>query len=121
MPYINIKLTSPMPSQKKLDLVAQQITQIMVNELGKTAQRVIINYEAADPDAFYFGGESVTQIKAKKSPKVAKTTKLSKTTKSTKSAKDPKTTAKVAKATKTVAKKSAKSTNPKSKKSKAKK
>lgn len=111
MPYINIKLTSPMPSQKKLDLVAQQITQIMVNELGKTAQRVIINYEAANPDTFYFGAQSVTQIKAKKAPKPAKTAKA------TKSAKAPKTTAKVAKSPKTVAKKSTKSANPKPKKS----
>lgn len=82
MPYINIKLTSPMPSNEKLDLVAEKITNLMVSELGKNPERVIINFEEADPDKFYFGAKSVTQIKkANKTPKKSAQTKTSKKSK----------------------------------------
>ncbi len=66
MPYIDVKLTTPMPSQEQLDRVAKRITEVMVEELGKAPERVVINFEPVDSAAFYFGGKSVRDIKAGK-------------------------------------------------------
>lgn len=63
MPIINIKLADPMPSRKKLDEIATKITDIMVNDLGKNPQRVVINFDEIRSDATYFGSKSVQAMK----------------------------------------------------------
>jgi 4-oxalocrotonate tautomerase len=66
MPIINIKLADPMPSRQKLDEIATKITDIMVNDLGKNPQRVVINFDEIRSDATYFGGKSVQAMKESK-------------------------------------------------------
>lgn len=63
MPIINIKLSDPMPSRQKLDEIATKITDIMVNDLGKNPQRVVINFDEIRSDTTYFGGKSVQAMK----------------------------------------------------------
>ena len=63
MPIINIKLADPMPSRQKLDEIATKITDIMVNDLGKNPQRVVINFDEIRSDVTYFGGKSVQAMK----------------------------------------------------------
>ena len=63
MPIINIKLSDPMPSRQKLDEIATKITDIMVNDLGKNPQRVVINFDEIRSDVTYFGGKSVQAMK----------------------------------------------------------
>ncbi|RUT49894.1 tautomerase family protein [Campylobacter fetus] len=63
MPIINIKLTAPMPSREKLDEIAVKITDIMVKDLGKNPDRVVINFDEIRPEATYFGAKSVQAIK----------------------------------------------------------
>ena len=63
MPIINIKLSDPMPSRQKLDEIATKITDIMVNDLGKNPQRVVINFDEIRSDATYCGGKSVQAMK----------------------------------------------------------
>ncbi|QQF52833.1 4-oxalocrotonate tautomerase family protein [Campylobacter fetus subsp. venerealis] len=63
MPIINIKLTAPMPSREKLDEIAVKITDIMVKDLGKNPDRVVINFDEIRPEATYFGAKSVQTIK----------------------------------------------------------
>lgn len=62
MPIINIKLVAPMPNSESLDKIATKITDIMVNELGKSPQRVVINFDEIRSDATYFAGKSVKAI-----------------------------------------------------------
>lgn len=66
MPIINIKLADPMPNREKLDEIAVKITDIMVNDLGKKPERVVINFDEIRSDATYFGGKSVQAMKESK-------------------------------------------------------
>ncbi len=63
MPIINIKLTAPLPPRDKLDAIAQKITNIMVEDLGKAPERTVINFDEIKNEATYFGGVSVQAIK----------------------------------------------------------
>ncbi|MBQ7135585.1 4-oxalocrotonate tautomerase family protein [Campylobacter sp.] len=63
MPIINIKLADPMPNREKLDEIAVKITDIMVNDLGKKPERVVINFDEIRSDGTYFGGKSVQAMK----------------------------------------------------------
>lgn len=65
MPFINIKLTTPMPDKQAQDKIAQEITQVMVKNLGKNPSRTIVVFEEVDAQNFYFGGESVADIRKK--------------------------------------------------------
>ncbi|CZE45989.1 tautomerase family protein [Campylobacter geochelonis] len=65
MPFINIKLTSPMPDTKLQDKIAKEITDIMVKNLGKVPQRTVVCFEEVPAEGFYFGGESVAEIRKK--------------------------------------------------------
>lgn len=65
MPIINIKFSTPMPDEATRAKVAQKITDIMVNDLGKNASRVVISMEELPNENIYFGGESITMIKEK--------------------------------------------------------
>lgn len=52
-----------MPNREKLDEIAVKITDIMVNDLGKKPERVVINFDEIRSDATYFGGKSVQAMK----------------------------------------------------------
>lgn len=66
MPLITIKLADPMPSKEKLDSIAAKITDLMVNDLGKSKERVIINFQEIRSDSTYFGAQSIQSIKESK-------------------------------------------------------
>lgn len=66
MPYVNIKFSTPVPPKEKLDKLASDITNLLINDLGKAKERIVITFEPVDGDNFYFGGKSVNQIKAGK-------------------------------------------------------
>lgn len=66
MPYVNIKFSTPIPPKEKLDKLAKDITNLLVDDLGKARERVVVTFEPVEGDYFYFGGKSVNEIKAKK-------------------------------------------------------
>lgn len=63
MPFINIKLAAPAPNKELQDTIAKEITDIMVKHLKKAPQRTVICFEEVGAEDFYFGGESVAEIK----------------------------------------------------------
>lgn len=58
MPIINVKLASPLPSKELKDKVAKEIVDVMVRNLGKNPQRVVVLFEDFPKDNFYFGVKS---------------------------------------------------------------
>lgn len=69
MPIINIHLTKPEPSKKMQDKIAQEITEIFVENLGKNPQRVVVQFQYDEAEKFYFGGESVADMRKKTTKK----------------------------------------------------
>lgn len=55
MPIINVKLASPLPNKELKDKVAKEIVDVMVRNLGKNPQRVVVLFEDFPKDNFYFG------------------------------------------------------------------
>lgn len=62
MPIINIKLASPLPNKETKDKVAKEIVDVMVRNLGKNPERIVVLFEDYPKDSFYFGAKDV-QIK----------------------------------------------------------
>lgn len=69
MPIINIHLTKPEPSKKMQDKIAKEITEIFVENLGKNPQRVVVKFEYDEAENFYFGGDSVADLRKKQTKK----------------------------------------------------
>ncbi len=63
MPIISVKLTNPLPSREQLDAVAKKITDIMVEDLGKNPERVVIDFTEIPSEGTYFGGKSVQSMR----------------------------------------------------------
>ncbi|NLK65937.1 MAG: 4-oxalocrotonate tautomerase family protein [Campylobacteraceae bacterium] len=63
MPYIDIKLTDPLPSKEAQDKIAKEITEIFVKNLNKIPDRVVINFEEVKAKDFYFAGKSVEDLR----------------------------------------------------------
>lgn len=66
MPIINIKMAEPMPSVEKREKIAQEITNLMANELGKNKDRIVVMFEVLKSDEIFFGGSSVKELSGKK-------------------------------------------------------
>lgn len=62
MPIINIKLTNPLPDDEMKNKIAQEITDIMVKNLNKNPQRVVISFEEVNSKDIFFGAKSVYDI-----------------------------------------------------------
>ena len=65
MPIINIHLTKPAPSKELQDKIAADITKTMVDNLGKVPSRGVVKFEYDEAENFYFGGESVADMRKK--------------------------------------------------------
>lgn len=65
MPYINVKLAGPEPTKEQKAEMIKQMTQTMVDVLGKNPQRVMVMIETLEPESIGVGGESVESIAKK--------------------------------------------------------
>ncbi|MSN95682.1 4-oxalocrotonate tautomerase family protein [Campylobacter sp. FMV-PI01] len=63
MPFINVKLTNPLPDKETQDKIASEITEIFIQNLGKVPERTVVVFEGVNASDFYFGGKSVEDIK----------------------------------------------------------
>lgn len=62
MPIVNIRLASPLPDKDKKDKLAKKITNLLVDELGKNKDRIIVMFEEIQKDDIFFGGTSVEEL-----------------------------------------------------------
>lgn len=69
MPIVNVKFSSPIPSEELCNEVAKEFTEILVKKLGKKPERTIVYFEEVDAKKFYFGGENLIQIREKETKK----------------------------------------------------
>lgn len=65
MPFINVKLTTPAPEKEVQDKIAKEITEIFVKNLNKVPERTIVVFEEIPAKDFYFGGQSIEDIRKK--------------------------------------------------------
>lgn len=63
MPYINIKMAGPEPTKEQKEEIIEQITDTMVNVLGKNKDRVMIMIETLPDENIGVGRKSIKQIK----------------------------------------------------------
>ncbi|WP_033917019.1 tautomerase family protein [Campylobacter sputorum] len=59
MPIINVKLASSLPDKKTKDKVAKEIMDVMVRNLGKNPERIVVLFEDLPKDSFYFGAKDL--------------------------------------------------------------
>lgn len=68
MPFINVKIAAPEPSEQQKEQIIAEITDVMVRVLGKKPERVMVMLETLPATDIGVGGESVANI-AKKAAK----------------------------------------------------
>lgn len=66
MPYVNVRIAKEdgVTAEKKRTLI-QKITQLLADELGKNPASTTVVIDELDPDNWGFGGETVTNIRAR--------------------------------------------------------
>lgn len=62
MPYVNIKLAGPEPTDEQKEQVIAEITEVMERVLGKKKERVMVMIETLSPQSIGIGGKSVKTI-----------------------------------------------------------
>lgn len=62
MPYINIKMAGPEPTDEQKEQVIAEVTEVMERVLGKKKERVIVMIETLSPQSIGVGGKSVKKL-----------------------------------------------------------
>lgn len=71
MPFVNVKITSGATPEQKEQLIAQ-MTQVLVDVLGKNPASTHVVIEEIAPDSWGVGGESVAELRAAGAANVSK-------------------------------------------------
>lgn len=62
MPYINIKMAGPEPTDEQKEQVIAEVTEVMERVLGKKKERVMVMIETLSPQSIGVGGKSVKKL-----------------------------------------------------------
>ena len=65
MPFVNMKLSPDGLTKEKKKALISGVTNLLAEELGKDPATVVVIIEAIDTDNYGFGGESVTDRRAR--------------------------------------------------------
>ncbi len=71
MPFVNVKITSGASSEQKQELIAQ-MTQVLVDVLGKNPASTHVVIEEIEPESWGVGGRTVAALRAEGSGAVSK-------------------------------------------------
>ncbi len=71
MPFVNVKITTGATPEQKEQLIAQ-MTQVLVDVLGKNPASTHVVIEEIDPDSWGVGGKSVAELRASGAANVSK-------------------------------------------------
>ncbi len=63
MPFVNVKLTRPEPTYEQKKAIAEGITQLLADVLGKDPARTHVVIEDIDTDNWAVGGQLVTDYR----------------------------------------------------------
>lgn len=63
MPFVNVKITAGATAVQKEELIAQ-MTQVLVDVLGKNPASTHVVVEEIDPDSWGVGGKTVAELRA---------------------------------------------------------
>ena len=71
MPFVNVKITTGASTEQKEELIAQ-MTQVLVDVLGKNPASTHVVIEEIEPDSWGVGGKTVAELRASGSGAVSK-------------------------------------------------
>ena len=71
MPFVNVKITTGATTEQKQELIAQ-MTQVLVDVLGKNPASTHVVIEEIGPDSWGVGGKTVAELRASGSGVVSK-------------------------------------------------
>ncbi len=66
MPYVNVKITREGATPERKAELIRQMTQVLVDVLGKNPETTVVVIDEVDTDNWGIGGVSVTERRGKK-------------------------------------------------------